>query len=117
MSNTEIQVNDREIALFNSISSTEKHKSDNDRDVRLAEIAMSERTAKIEIENKAHNLEQEKDFRLTNTKRLYWMLSLVFVVIMAFIATMIVYGHKDIIIPFLTFIAGALGGFGYGKSR
>jgi hypothetical protein len=44
--------------------------------VRLAEISMSERIAKIEIENKSHNLEQEKDFRLTNTKRLYWMTGL-----------------------------------------
>ncbi len=50
MPNTEIQtVNDREIALFNSISDTEKHKSNNDKEVRLAEINMSERTAKIEI--------------------------------------------------------------------
>lgn len=111
------RVNDGEIALFNSISDTEKHKSDNAKTVRLAEIDMSERIAKIEIENKAHNLEHEKDFRLTNTKRLYWMLSVLFVVIMAFITTMILYGHKDIIIPFLTFIAGALGGFGYGKNR
>ncbi|CAB5496345.1 hypothetical protein THERMOT_500 [Bathymodiolus thermophilus thioautotrophic gill symbiont] len=65
MSSTEIH-NDKDIALFHAISDTEKHKSDNDKEVRLAEIAMSERTAKIEIESKAHNLEQEKDFRLTN---------------------------------------------------
>ncbi len=69
MPNTEIQVNDKEIALFSNIAETEKHKSDNDKEVRLAEIAMYERTAKIEIENKTHTLEQEKDFRLTNTKK------------------------------------------------
>lgn len=117
MSNTEIQVNDREVALFRSISDTEKHKSDNDKEVRLAEIAMSERTAKIEIENKAHTLNQEKDFRLTNSKRLYWVLSLFFVVMLIFIAFMVNSGNKDLVIPILTFGLGALGGFGYGKRR
>ena len=39
MPNTEIQkVNDREIALFSYISDTEKHKSDNDKAVRLAVV-------------------------------------------------------------------------------
>ncbi|SMN00108.1 hypothetical protein SPONL_1078 [uncultured Candidatus Thioglobus sp.] len=117
MSNTEIQVNDREVVLFNSISETEKHKSDNNKEIRLAEIAMSERTAKIDIENKAHNLEQEKDFRLTNTKRLYWVLGLFFISMLIFIYFLINSGNKDLVIPILSFIAGALGGFGYGKSR
>ncbi len=117
MSDTEIQVRDREIALFESISGAEKHKSDNNKEVRLAEIGMSERIAKIEIENKAHNLEQEKDFRLTNTKRLYWILSLFFIAMLIFIFLLIISGNKDLVIPILSFVAGALGGFGYGKSR
>ncbi len=61
----------KEIQIFDRISAVEKHKSDNDKEVRLAEISTSERIAKVEIENKKNNLEQEKDFRLTNTKRLY----------------------------------------------
>lgn len=117
MSDTEIQVRDREIALFESISETEKHKSDNNKEIRLAEIEMAERTAKIEIQNKAHNLEQEKDFRLTNTKRLYWILGLFFIVMLIFILFLIASGNKDLVIPILSFVAGALGGFGYGKSR
>lgn len=117
MSDTEIQVRDREMALFENISETEKHKSDNDKEIRLAEIEMAERTAKIEIQNKAHNLEQEKDFRLTNTKRLYWVLGLFFIVMLIFILFLIVSGNKDLVIPILSFVAGALGGFGYGKSR
>lgn len=117
MLDTGIQTLDREIALFNTISDTEKHKSNNDKEVRLAEIAMSERTAKIEIENKSKNLEQEKDFRLTNTKRLYWVLSLLFITMLAFILFLITSGNKDLVIPILSFIVGALGGFGYGKSR
>jgi cell division protein FtsL len=55
---------------------------------------MSERTAKIEIENKAHNLEQEKDFRLTNTKRLYWMLILIILLLIGFIIAMTALGLK-----------------------
>ena len=55
--------NNKEIQLFDRISAVEKHKSDNDNKVRLAEIAMSERTAKTELETKKHGLEQEKDFR------------------------------------------------------
>jgi cell division protein FtsL len=103
MSSSEHQTNDREVALFHTISDTEKHKSDNNKEIRLAEISMSERTAKIEIENKAHNLEQEKDFRLTNTKRLYWMLILIILLLIGFIIAMTALGHKDIIIPvFLT---------------
>jgi hypothetical protein len=106
MSNTEIQIIDREIAFLNTISDTEKHKSNNDKEVRLAEISMSERIAKIEIENKSHNLEQEKDFRLTNTKRLYWMIGLFFVTMLTFILFLMTFGNTDLVAPILSFVAG-----------
>ncbi len=41
MPKSEIQINDREIALFSTISDTEKYKSDNDKEVRLAELVSS----------------------------------------------------------------------------
>ncbi len=45
------------------------------------------------------------------------MLSFVFVIVVAFVSIMIFSGNKDIVIPVLSFIAGSLGGFGYGKIR
>jgi uncharacterized membrane protein len=107
----------KEVAIFDKITQIEQHKSNNEKEIRLAEIAMSEKTAKIEIESKSRHLQEEKDFRLTNTKRLYIVLVIFFIILITFITYLINSDNKDLVIPILSFLAGALGGFGYGKSR
>ncbi len=45
------------------------------------------------------------------------MLGLSSIIMIMFIIFLITSGNKDLVVPILSFIIGALGGFGYGKSR
>jgi hypothetical protein len=55
--------------------------------------------------------------KISSVPRWKILLILIILLLIGFIIAMTALGHKDIIIPVLSFVAGALGGFGYGRKH
>jgi uncharacterized membrane protein YjjP (DUF1212 family) len=103
---------EKELALLQSFAETEKHKSDNQKTIELKQIESNEKIAIRDIEAKDSFY---KHIGTHNNKK-YVLIFLMFLIGIISSIFLAMNGHKDLVIPMLTFIVGSLGGYGYGKS-